>query len=167
MSVNKTVFYQIVGFSWCFSIIKTLCGYTLPQLLWIHDYNPAFNCHNIVIYVGFYSETSKLNFHNKEVKSQTGPDSSINHIKAVIFVMHPPREFYAQSIACFNLSSLHRRKTALRITTVRVQWSCADGLEQQATDSQGKQQQMIRVFPGNLPQTRHCNGLFSRNGMSC
>lgn len=60
-----------------------------------HGFNPAFNCHNIVIYVGFYAETSKLNFHNKEVKSQTGPDSSINHIKAMIFVMHPHRELYA------------------------------------------------------------------------
>lgn len=52
-----------------------------------HDFNPAFNCHNIVIYVDFYAETSKLNFHNKEVKSQTGPDSSINHMKAMIFLL--------------------------------------------------------------------------------
>ena len=60
-----------------------------------YDFNPAFNCYNIVIYVGFYSATSKLNFHNKEVKSRTGPDSSINHIKAMIFVMRLHREFYA------------------------------------------------------------------------
>lgn len=59
------------------------------------NFHCAFNCHNIVIYVGFYAETSKLNFHNKEVKSQTGRDSSINHIKAMISVMHPHREFYA------------------------------------------------------------------------
>lgn len=60
-----------------------------------YDFSPAFNCHNIVIYVGVYSETSMLNFHNKEVESQTGPDSCINHIKAMIFVMCLHREFYA------------------------------------------------------------------------
>lgn len=60
-----------------------------------NDFNTALSCHKIVLCVGFYSVTTKLNFHNREVISQIGPDSSINHIKAMIFVMHLHREFYA------------------------------------------------------------------------
>lgn len=60
-----------------------------------NDFNTVLSCHKIVHCVDFYSVTSKLNFHNREVKSQIGPDSSINHIKATIFVMHLHREFYA------------------------------------------------------------------------
>lgn len=78
-----------------------------------YDFKPAFNCHNVVIYVKFYSATSKLHFHNEEAKSQTGPDSAINHIKAMTFVMLLHREFRAQRIACVNLNSLCRGKTAL------------------------------------------------------
>lgn len=78
-----------------------------------YDFKPAFNCHNVVIYIGFYSATSRLHFHNEEAKSRTGPDSAINHTKAVTFVMLLHREFYAQRIACFNLNGLCRGKRAL------------------------------------------------------
>lgn len=32
-----------------------------------YDFNTAYNCHNFVLYVGFCSVNSKLNFHKRKL----------------------------------------------------------------------------------------------------